>query len=742
MVSAALAAAPAAAGAETAPTSSVSEVIVTALKRETSAQSTPMSITALSGEAIKASGVEDVSALTAVPGLAISNAGPSNTRVIIRGIQAVGEATVGVYYDETPVTGMVGATNDAGGNTPALKLFDVARVEVLRGPQGTLYGSGAMSGALRVIFNKPTPKLEGAIDGRFSGTDRGTGDAVQAMVNLPVIADRFAVRAVAFNEDSGGFINNPVLRLKDVDSQHVQGGRLLARLWANAHLTIDGSINYQKTRGDRPIWVLEDGTYNANHRSRLPSEETLTVYNLTARWDLGPVIATGVASYEDRNLVQAVADPSYFFQSDINNAAVCARLRGGGRPCSAGTQAAFNAYVQGYVHGVLMWGQDASQPSYEFRLTSSGQHRLDWTVGAFYSKRSGTVNISQFATDAASGAISQPPRAESTRLVDDRLGQAAVFADAAYKITRKLTVDVGSRYYDYDRRVAGATTLGLDLINAHPSAFTAVKSTDSGWVSKVDASYQVTDSALAYFQAAQGFRPGGVNQVLGLPAVLGPYRSDSLWSYEAGVKTAWMGGRMTLNIDGYHTDWNDMQVTGSTPSGPFQFISNAGAAVIDGGEAELAFTPLQGLRIEANAAYADARLSQDQRNANIIATGRRGDRIPYVPQLTGAASAEYDWPLSGRLRGVVRADAHFIGESFSEFRPTNSFYRRLPAYTLVHLKLGAESKAGRWGGYLFVDNLLDEVALTWASANGVTTGRTTVTSAPPRTIGVNLHRAF
>ena len=238
VVSVALLGAPNAARAKAAPDSPASDVILTALKREATAQSLPLSITAVSGGAIKASGVEDVAALTAVPGLAISNAGPSNTRVIIRGVQAVGEATVGVYYDETPVTGMVGATNDVGGNTPALKLFDVSRVEVLRGPQGTLYGSGAMSGTLRVIFNKPTPALEGAVDGSFSGTDRGTGELLQGMINRPLVQGRLAIRAVAFNENSSGFINNTFLHLKDVDSQRVQGGRLLARLWATDKLTV------------------------------------------------------------------------------------------------------------------------------------------------------------------------------------------------------------------------------------------------------------------------------------------------------------------------------------------------------------------------------------------------------------------------------------------------------------------------------------------------------------------------
>jgi iron complex outermembrane receptor protein len=722
-------------------TEAVTEVVITGLKRDTTVQKAPVSVTTISGETLRASGMENIGDLTAIPGLTAINAGSSNTRLVIRGVQAVGEATVGVYYDEAPVTGMVGATNDAGGNTPGLKLFDVSRAEVLRGPQGTLYGSGAMSGALRVIYNKPVPTFQAAVEAEGVARDGATGGTIEAMVNLP-LNDKLALRVVAFAQKNPGYIDDTSLGIRDANVEHVTGGRLMARAWLTPNLTVDAAIFHQRTRGDRPIWIQEQGAYNADHRSRLPNAEDFTLSNLTARWDLGSVTATAVASYEDRKLDQAVSDPSFFFQTDINNPAVCSRLRGGGALCSPDMQTAFNAYVRQYTNGVLLWGQGAHQPSLELRLSSNGERRFGWTVGGFFSDRTGDVDISQWVADPLTGKLIQPRIVQSTRLVKDELKQAAIFGDAAFKITEKLTASGGARYYEYDRSVGGATTVPLDLINARLSAYTTVKSKSDGWVSRVNLSYQATSAVMAYVQAAQGFRPGGVNQVLGLPAALGPYRPDSLWSYEAGLKTRSFENRLTFNVDAYRIDWKDMQVTGMTTSGPFSFISNAGAAQIDGGEAELSFSPSSNLFLQANTTYAKARLSEDQINTNIIATGRAGDRIPYVPKLSGALSAQYTRPISHGLTLVARADASFIGKSFSELRPTNAFYRELPAYSLVRLKLGLEGPTKRWSGYVFVDNLLDEVAIVSSTANAITVGRTTVTSAPPRTFGFNLRRDF
>ena len=728
--------------AKTTPAAAESEIVVTALRRNSALQTTPMSISAVTGDSLRKADIQNLSQLKNIPGLTFVDAGPANTRVVIRGIQTVGEPTVGVYYDETPVTGVVGAGNDAGGSTPGFKLFDVDHLEVLRGPQGTLYGSGAMGGAVRVLFNKPDNRFASTLDASVSDTAHGgSGNLVQGMINLPVVPGRLAVRAVAFDQTTAGYIDNTVLGFKDINQTHGKGGRLLARLTPADNLTLDAGVFYQDNRGDRPFWNLEAGPYNATNRVRLTSEDILTLYTGSAKWVLDGVTALGSVSYGNRKDYTASGDPSYYFETDLNNASVCAKLRGGGAACTPDQMANFNAYVENYVYGVVFAAQKAHTTTAEFRLSSSDQGRLTWTGGLFYSDRNGRNDNFQFKVDPVSGLPYLPWIRQTNRLIDDELQQTAAFGDATYAFTTKLKLTLGTRFFHYERTVGGNTVVPLDLVNAKANDYTTVKSSESKWVSKVNLSYQRTSDLLIYAEAAQGFRPGGVNQVLGLPQILQPYRSDSLWNYEAGIKTRSLGGHLTVDIDAYRIDWKDMQVLGQTPAGPYSFISNAGAARVNGAEVEAA-ARIGALLLRANASYSDAKLSEDQLNANIIANGRRGDRIPYVPKLTGNVEAEYGWNAWPQWRGYARANAAYVGESFSEFRPTNVYYRRLPAYTLVNARVGVESDTKGWGVYLYADNLFDRVAMTSETATAVSVGHTLVTSMAPRTIGANVRKSF
>ena len=724
--------------AETGPT----EIVVTALRHKSTLQTTPMSISAVSGDTLRKGNIQDISQLRTIPGLTFVDGGPANTRIVIRGIQTVGETTVGLYYDETPVTGVVNATNDAGGSVPGLKLFDVDHLEVLRGPQGTLYGSGAMGGAVRVLFNKPTDRFASSVDVSVSQTAHGgTGTLVQGMVNLPIVPGKVAVRAAGFDQETAGYIDNTVLGFNDIDAGHGKGGRLLARITPAPNVTIDAGVIYQEYRGDRPMWNLEAGPYNATNQVRLTSNDQLTIYNGSIRWDLDGVTALGSVSYSNRKNFSANGDPSYYFQTDLNNPSVCAKLRGGGAACTPDQQSAFNAYVQDYVYGVVFAAQKAHTTTAEFRLSSQGQGRLTWTGGVFYSERTGQDDNNQFKVDPVSGLPYLPWIRQTNRLIDDELKQTAAFGDVTYGLTDKLKLTVGTRYFQYQRMVAGNIVVPLDLIGAKSSEYTLVKSSESKWVSKINLAYQRNANLLVYAEAAEGFRPGGVNQVIGLPAALQPYEADTLWNYEAGIKTRSFGNRLTINVDAYRIDWADMQVQGQNKNGPQSFISNAGAARIDGAEIEAA-ARIGALMLRANASYSDARLTEDQSNPNISATGQRGNRIPYVPKVTGSFEGEYGWNIQQQWRGYARASATYVGESFSEFRPDNIYNRRLPAYTLVSGRIGVENDVSGWGLYAYVNNLFDRVALTSATANAISVGQTLVTSAAPRTIGFNVSKTF
>jgi outer membrane receptor protein involved in Fe transport len=230
--------------------------------------------------------------------------------------------------------------------------------------------------------------------------------------------------------------------------------------------------------------------------------------------------------------------------------------------------------------------------------------------------------------------------------------------------------------------------------------------------------------------------------VLGLAAALTPYQSDSLWNYEVGIKTASFDRRLLVNLDVFQIDWTDMQVTGRTPNGAFSYITNAGAAKVKGVEFELTARPVRGLSLQANASYIDAKLTQNQANANLNAPGLKGDRIPFVAKFSGGASAQYSWPVSPSLSGLLRLDANHVGSSYSDFRPAATFTRKIESYELVNVRAGIEGAEGEWGAYLFVSNLLNDTAITRASSSAIQVGQTVVTSAPPRTIGVNFRTAF
>ena len=730
---------------ETAFSNGIEEVIVTALKRDTSLQQTPLSISAVTGATLTNAGVQDIARLTqSVPGLVFEDAGPASTRITIRGIRSVGEPTVGLYYDETALSGAVGAGNDAGGETPLAKLFDVQRVEVLRGPQGTLYGSGSMGGTLRVIFNKPDlKKLSAGVEGDAVATSGGGGGYdVEGMANIPIIGDRLAARAVVYTQGLGGYVDNTFLNEHNVNSYHNDGGRLLLRFVPTDDLTLDASYLYQYVDGQNPTWYDSQGPYVSRAQVQLPVTDRLQIYNLTARWDFHRVVATAVVADTERKTSNS-ADVSPFIENDANNPAACAAFRGGGKPCSPATQATFNSYVASKVPSLLYPVQTIYNPTAEVRLASAGKSFLDWTVGGFYSDRTTHANNSEVLVDPMTGALlPQPGSNVYTRLIFDHLKQLAGFGEGTAHLTDALALTFGARYFNYTRDVGGATPVGLDLVGASVTPYRQVSSSQNGWVTKTNLSYEFGGDVLVYATASQGFRPGGVNQVLGLPAALAPYQADSLWNYEFGTKTSWLDRRLILDIDGYVINWSNMQVSGRTPNGAFAFITNAGAARVKGVELDLSAAPLQNLQISANASVLRAALTENQVSPNVLGPGVKGDEIPYVPRFTGGVSVQYTLPMTSLFSGMARVDESYIGQSHSEFNNSNHFDTALPAYSLTNVRFGVEGLRKDWGVYVYADNVFNKNAIVDSAASAISLGQNLVQSARPRTYGLNFRKSF
>ena len=717
-------------------------IVVTALRHATTVQTTPLAITAITGETLANTGVTNIADIAKLaPGLRIQDSGPGQRRLSLRGILSAGEPTVGFYYDETPIAGNVGTGSDAGGRTPDFSLFDVERLEVLRGPQGTLYGASSMSGTLRVVLNKPKFDYEGAVDGTVGSTDGGgLSYTVNGMVNAPVIDGLLAARAVVYRRYSDGYIDNIRLDKNNVNDSTTDGGRLMLRLTPAQGLIIDGSALIENTDAFSPVWNPDLGTYKIQNYIQLPYKDRSQIYNVTAHWDLGPVTITGVTSFQHRRVTYTSGDDSFTVLTQ-NSAAGCARIYNNGAACSAAQRPGFLAYLDSLIPVAFQTPGTTRDWTHELRISSNGDHWLNWTAGAYLEDRKNHVDSQDIAADPATGQVAPTGTIYYHRYVNDHYKQVAGFGEASVKPVAGLTLTGGARYYHYSRTITGATDVPWIILAAPVRAPYVVKTEQNGWLFKGEADYRITRDIMVYGQASEGMRPGGANQTIGLPANLVAYKGDKLWNYELGAKTAFLDRHLTIDTAIFQIDWKNMQVSGTTPNGFYTYITNVGASRVRGAELEVSGRPVARLDLYANATYLDAKLTEDQINDFVVAAGRKGDRLPYIPHLTATVSGEYRYPLNDRLDLYGRADANYFGTSYSEFRPTNPYRLKLDDYVLLNLRAGVETTDGKWGFYAFLNNVTNAVAINRASETAFINSHS-VTSATPRTVGLNVRRKF
>ncbi len=702
------------------PSFEIEEIVVTALRRTdpTLLQKTPMAITTVGGDTLEKRSLDNVTdLLKVIPGTAIVDQGTAQRKLVVRGVNSAGEPLTGLYYDETFIQGAPSTTNDAGQRMPELRLFDVERVEVLRGPQGTLYGASSMSGTVRALFNKPTNEFGARVTASTESSEEGDiGYEANAMVNVPLVDEKLATRVVGYHRDRGGYIDNVPLKREDINTDETTGGRVLLRYTPAETLTVDLAAFIQRQEAFISAWELPAGPYKTNVPTQLPVTDDFELYSLTTRWNLGFATLTGVASHFNRDLLATIDASRLMFNV-------------GGAPLA-------NAFAP----AVLVQPQEIESDSYELRLSSNGDGPFVWTTGVYFDKRDSFTLTRQLKADKATGLPLNPEQVALRRTIDETLEQRALFGEVTFNATDALAVTLGARYFDYDKSMTTETTKAFPQIKFFAQLPLTFDSDEDGVVGKVNVAYTLSESALIYAQAAEGFRPGGTNQLANLPANLVPYESDSLMSYEIGAKTSWFDDRMTANLAAFRIDWDNMQVTGISPDGAFRFISNAGAAQIDGVELELAAAPMQGLELSLGAAFLDARLTEDQISAAVNAPGREGDRIPNVPKVSAAVAVEYGHPLGAALYGSARVDVTHTGEQFSELRPNNIFYERIKETTLTNLRLRLEDISTTWNVDLFVNNVFDEVAINRVLSSEF--GFDLAVSAPPRTFGLSVGKSF
>lgn len=705
-----------------AATAEVGEIVVTAQRRESTVLKTSGSITAIGGDQIQARGFTEFSSLAAtIPGLSSGTSGPGQTEFNLRGVSSPGgnSATVGFYLDDTPLT--AAASSNSGKVVVDPNLYDISRVEVLRGPQGTLYGSSSMGGTIRVILNQPNAsKFDTSGQVKLSGTKGGGFNHTEnSMVNIPLVADKLALRVVATNEVESGWIHRIVVApgafpnligmargdvaaapvAKDYGQSNrieMQAIRGALRFEPFAGLSITPSIMYQRLTQDGPsAFDTRPGTpahYNAYDIPE-PYWERFLLGTLNVQYRIGAVDFTSNTAKFNRQqtLVQDTTEGLQF-------------ALGVPFPYLAGP-VTFNAR------------DDTDQFSQEFRLASVGDTRFKWLVGAFYSNlQSQGNNVS-----IVPGLIPVVGTSNLfTRHQPYQIKQYAVFGELSYAVTPSLKFTVGLRGYKYDTNVTTVVSGVASVTGGDTITTQFVKAENDGINPKFDVTFSPSNDLTLYATVGKGFRPGGGNQEVptnsststgaqcaadlanfGLTRSPTEYGPDSLWSYEVGGKVRLLDRRLSINGAIYQIDWRGIQQGVSLSCG-FGYTANAGQARIRGGELEVSAILAEGLRIDAGAGYIDGKLTQGD-----VAVGTvSGQPLQTVPRWTTNVGLSFTRPLSQDLNFISRAEYIYTGAR------VNSGYATLtptPAIELVNARVGLANN--RWSLTAFVDNVFNERAI-------------------------------
>lgn len=690
------------------------EVVVTATKRGAEdVQNVPIAITAESQATLEAKGAIEFSDYArSVPSLSFVDSGPAFKTYVIRGINATGTgvATVGQYVDDILITGDL--------RQPDLRLFDVARIEVLRGPQGTLYGSGSLSGTIRTITNQPSTAAF-SVDTllRTSNTEHGAENYNGAItVNAP-ITGTVAFRGTAYEDDESGFIDNVRLHDTGVNAEHTSGGHaaLLAKLGDDTRLT--ANIFYQRTVTDgRDIVVTADGNlgkYNTDQYVHDPFRSQFKIYNLTLNHDFHWARLDFSTSYFDRaddnkfdsTLYDLSFGPDFFPSIGIST------------PDALTDQYDTSRYVTN-----------------ELRLASNLGGRSEFVVGLFQQHLL-TSFETLVATVDPDGYLKAPLEPVFGQLQAHSTNQYALYGEYSYKFSDKLTGLVGARAFRADE--------SDDLNSTHPfGGFSPPVATPTLYshahkvTPKFYLSYQITPAAMVYATVSEGFRIGGGNlvNVMPLPPQDRTYQPDWLWNYEIGAKTSWLDRHLIANTSLYYIKWSNIQISDFTDdTNALTYIANAGRARVYGSEFEVEARVTRELTVGGSLALMEAQLREDQPATNPQYAAHAGDLFPNVPQVSGSLFAEYRHDLAPSLQGFVRVDHSYTGRQGTQFSPTNPIYNVIPAYNLLALRIGVET--GGWEAALYGRNLLNAYAANVIEEASNLTPRSVV-PLRPRTFGI------
>jgi outer membrane receptor protein involved in Fe transport len=637
------------------------EIVVTAQKREERAIDVPISIVAIGGEELRRRQITNVDDLAlGVPGLSIqSNA---NRRITLRGVSNVfgNSSLIGMYLDEADVTSTTASQLE-------LSTVDLERVEVLRGPQGTLYGQGASGGIIRMITRDPDlEKFSVSSDVSALFTEHGEpGGSVNGVVNMPLVDGKFGLRLAGTYDHSGGWIDEPAAGKSDINGQNLSDVRLKA-LWApNDALRATGLVEIH--RNNKSTNTGEDS--NGNYTQLF---DQTTVPGMTDDHD----IYNGTLSY-DFDAFRILSSTSYIRQTNE------ADNYGAIQPLSASGTPALDLLVESDNKAVRMLTQ-------EVRVSSSGAGPWKWLGGVFYRDFKFVEN--EFAYLGLGPAL--PPRLYVKNT--SRSKSWAVFGDSSYQLTERFSAGAGVRYFRDD--LDSGRTLNATVFPDQSGTFSAV--TPRAYVE-----FRVSPEANVYASAAKGFRSGGFNT-----GTQPPYDPESVWTYELGLKTSALAGELTANLALFYSDYTNYQINGIPlpPAPPVSIASNAGSAFIRGVEWDFTWRPASEWVLGLRGNYADSAFYE------ILATSTAhaiGDSLDLFPKYQFTVTLERDFTLHGRP-GYIRTDYNQQGRQPYRVRSNGDFYfSESDVINMLNLSMGLQWNDSVSIG-LFGRNLLDDRGYT------------------------------
>ena len=722
----------------------IDEIIVTASKRSAgqSIQDTAMAISALEGDTIEKRGfvgMDDY--LRTLPGISMQDLGAGQNSVVIRGLSGDPQSqsgSAGIYFGETPLAGFQPASIIATQGNIDLKLVDIERIEVLRGPQGTLYGSDSMAGTVRVLPVAPNlQEIEGKLATRYSQTGEEGGDntMVQAVLNVPLIEDKLAIRGVVYQFDNSGYIDNvvasqPVPGLSrttgvfggvandrdDVGNDQYTGFRLTT-LWQPID-ELDITLSYLEQdieqdgipevslnlAGDYQQRRVNTGTGGSSYELL---ENEVDITSLVINYDLGWGTVTSASSWVDYN-VKNETDLTYF-------SAIFSGIFGeefADSPYGSFNERNTEAFTQ------------------EVRLASNLEGPLQFVAGFYYSDNE--MVFGRFEHDWTGDVTQEPDVPLQATTGEQSLEQESFFGELSYAFTDQLSGTIGGRHYEYERDTN--TVYSFSNFFDNPTVTNVV---DQGQLYKANLSYTPNEDMLFYTQWSEGFRPGtALTEVpactaagIASPDKLDPDKTENI---ELGFKSSFADNRITFNAALYRINWDGIPVVISPVSNCFLSV-NAGEAISEGVEIEIQAQLSENIRTDLSTSYGETTLVGDS------SIGFDGDNLPGSSDFNLSFGVQYDFTLANH-NSFARVDYTYISEYFNSI---GSGAGQTPAGDFGQVNLKAGIEFDQIAMDLFVNNLTNDDGLTWVENTGVTLGADpTAYRIRPRTIGLNLSYQF